>query len=88
MVVSLSGGTPTWTPNPYYGDPEKGAPNFGKPPNIIKCSVPTLSKMACGGVMDANEPLNPNVDPDPPWVHYSIVDYGILWYSMANYKVM
>ena len=33
MVVSLNRG-PQYRPyyNPYYGDPQKGTPNFGKPP--------------------------------------------------------
>ena len=37
MVVSQNKGTPTQTPkyySPYYGDPPKGTPNFGKPPYI------------------------------------------------------
>ena len=35
MVVSQNRGTPIWTPkyyNPYYRDPQKGTPNFGKLP--------------------------------------------------------
>ena len=35
MVISLNRGTPIWTPkyySPYYWDPQKGTPNFGKPP--------------------------------------------------------
>ena len=35
MVVSLNRGIPIKTPkyyNPYYRGPQKGTPNFGKPP--------------------------------------------------------
>ena len=35
LAVSQNKGTPIWTPiyyNPYYRDPQKGTPNFGKPP--------------------------------------------------------
>ena len=37
LVVSQNRGTPMQTPkyyNPYYRDPQKGTPNFGKPPLI------------------------------------------------------
>ena len=36
MVVSINRGTPIWTPkfyNPYYGDLQKGTPNFRKNPD-------------------------------------------------------
>ena len=35
MVISLNKGTPIYTPkyhNSYYGDPQEGTCNFGKPP--------------------------------------------------------
>ena len=38
MVVYLNKGTPISTPiyySPYFGDPQQGAPNFGKPPNKV-----------------------------------------------------
>ena len=31
VVVSPNNGTPIYY-GPYYGDPQKGTPNFGKPP--------------------------------------------------------
>ena len=36
MVVSQNKGTPTPKYySPYYGNPQNGTPNFGKPPNAI-----------------------------------------------------
>ena len=39
LVVSQNKGTPIQTPkyyNPYYRDPQKGTPNFGKPLSTVK----------------------------------------------------
>ena len=50
MVVSQNRGTPIWTLiyyNPYYGDPQKGTPNFGKLPYTVLQTAQLPSNRRC-----------------------------------------
>ena len=54
MVVSQNKGTPKLTPkyySPYYKDPQKGTPNFEKPPYlpVVLLSLCNVTRVSGGG---------------------------------------